>query len=187
MHKSVKACVRAATAAALLTLLTSLVTPAPAGGRLELTSSGTNTALATTRIRNQNSGLCLAARAGTGERPAIQTTCDYQVGRDWPDQHWTLEKVVSGTDIYRLRNQELNLCLAARGSGEVQAIATTCDRDTGHEWRDQHWIYLYDGATGHRWQNRASLNCLAARGTGQSPAITTTCNADWVDQHWNLQ
>ncbi|MCP2357452.1 hypothetical protein HD597_004472 [Nonomuraea thailandensis] len=195
MHESVKTGIRALAAAALLTLLAALVSPslpaaaASAGGqRAELTAGRTDSALDSNRIRNRNSRLCLAARAGTGERPAIQTTCDFEAGRYWPDQHWTLERVVTGTEIYRLRNVALNLCLSARGSGETQAFATACDRDRGQEWRDQHWIYLFDAGHGtHRWQNRASGNCLAARGTGQSPAIATTCNRDWLDQHWNFQ
>jgi hypothetical protein len=176
VHKSVKACVLTTAAAALLTSLAAPSVAASATG-----------SMAFNRIHNAASGLCLAARAGTGERPAIQTTCDNEVGKDWPDQHWTLEKVVSGTDIYRLRNLGLNLCLAARGSGEAQAFATTCDRDSGHVWQDQHWIYLYDAKrNASRWQNRATGNCLAARGLTESPAIATTCDSDWLDQYWKF-
>src|SRR5688572_25855955 len=36
-------------------------------------------------LQNENSGLCLTARAGSGERPAVQTTCS-----GLPDQSWEM-------------------------------------------------------------------------------------------------
>lgn len=176
---------------ALLTMLASSVIAAlPAAGapadnqHSELRTSDPSVA-AGSRIINRNSHLCLAARSGSGERPVIQSTCDFDAGTYWPDQYWELERVISGTEIYRIRNTHLNLCIAARGSGEAPAIATTCGQ--GQQWLDQQWVYIYNSSLpGHKWQNRASGNCLAARGFGESQAIATTCGG-WLDQHWRFQ
>jgi hypothetical protein len=135
-------------------------------------------------IRNINSDLCLAARAGWGERPVVQTTCDYHVGTYWPDQYWEYIPVAADpVHTYRIRNTYLNLCIAARGSGEAAAVATTCGR--GHEWPDQIWRPEHVSTwNADRLQNTASSNCLAARGHGESRAVATTCGYGWPDQHW---
>jgi hypothetical protein len=135
------------------------------------------------QIRNANSGLCLAARAGSGERPVIQTTCDYTVGAYWPDQYWLLLDVDQDSHNHRIYSTYLGLCIAARGSGEVGAVATTCG--SGSAWPDQIWHFEFVPRwQADRFQNRNSGNCLAARGSGESRAIATTCNYVYPDQHW---
>ncbi|NUT98872.1 MAG: ricin-type beta-trefoil lectin domain protein [Saccharothrix sp.] len=177
---------RTSLAAALLALsasVTAVTPPATAAPDHAQRSSLADSPRAAIHIRNAASNLCLAVRQGSGERPVIQTTCDYSVGTYWPDQYWDLVAVDAANSIYRLRNTQSGLCVAARGSGETNAIATTCG--AGTQWTDQQWRLQYVAKWGaDRVQNRASGNCLAARGTGESNAIATTCNYDWPDQHW---
>jgi hypothetical protein len=78
---------------------------------------------------NINSGLCLTARAGSGERPAVQTNC---YGN--PDQKWVLRYV--SADHFQIYSPYLNLCLVARGTGESPVVATTCG-----PWLDQQWYW----------------------------------------------
>jgi hypothetical protein len=39
-------------------------------------------------VSNRNSHLCMTVFGGYGERPVTQETCDYDMGLDWPEQHW---------------------------------------------------------------------------------------------------
>jgi hypothetical protein len=96
--------IRTFAASALLAVAASFtaVTPAATGapdsnGQSELAANPR----AAIHIRNASSNLCLAARSGPGERPVIQTTCDYQVGQYWPDQYWDLAPVDAVNPIDR--------------------------------------------------------------------------------------
>jgi hypothetical protein len=124
---------------------------------------------------NINSGLCLTARAGSGERPVVQTTC---YGN--PDQQWVLRYV--SADHFQIYSPYLELCLVARGTGESPVVATTCGT-----WLDQQWYWgshtnpygvpLYDW-----FVNWNSGNCIAARGSGESRAVATVCG--YNDGYW---
>jgi hypothetical protein len=131
-------------------------------------------------IQNINSGLCLASRAGSGERPTIQTTCDFTVGQYWADQYWELRYVSYAWQIY---NRALRLCLVARGGGESAVVATTCG-----SWNDQLWYWLVASDGTEQFENVNSGLCLTARGSGESAPVATTCdwnaNSYWPDQHW---
>lgn len=153
---------------------------APAGR--QLVTPGNVSAAASHHIRNTNSYLCLAARAGSGERPAVQTTCDFTVGAYWADQYWELVPATATT--WHLYSPHLGLCLVARGSGETAVVATTCG-----SWADQRWYWLENDSNGtYQFLNANSGNCLTARGSGESAAVATTCDwrvgAYWADQHW---
>lgn len=128
-------------------------------------------------FKNVNSGLCLTARAGSGERPAVQTTC---YGN--PDQKWEMRHIAA--DQWQIYSPYLNLCLAARGSGESPVIATSCGT-----WPDQLWdwrgfVLPFPAGPQYDWfKNVNSGNCIAARGSVESRAVATTCG-NWPDQHW---
>lgn len=72
--------------AGLLASVAALMVPAPqataaadhttAGGTSSMTAGMAKLA-APRHLRNLNSELCMTARAGSGERPVIQTTCDF--------------------------------------------------------------------------------------------------------------
>ena len=154
------------------------------------TLSGTATAaqaapLVAHHIQNLNSGLCLTARFGSGERPVVQTTCDFTVGGFWPDQYWNLDTV----GVFAISRTNQPLCVAARGTGESAAVATTCGG-----YRDAQWIALYTlGSPDNlQFQNVNSKLCLTARGAGESRAVQTTCDFTqpgspyWADQHWTV-
>jgi Ricin-type beta-trefoil lectin domain len=133
-------------------------------------------------FRNLNSLLCMAARAGSGERPVVQTTCDFTVPAYWADQHWSLP----GGFLQRtqIKNVALGLCLVARGSGETAVVATGCG-----PYGDQYWYAMWDANTAtYQYLNGNSGLCLAARGSGESRVIVTTCDYAvgqfWRDQHW---
>jgi hypothetical protein len=130
-------------------------------------------------IQNENSGLCLTARAGSGERPVVQTTCS-----GLPDQSWEMNLVSS--DVWQIRSPFLGLCLAARGSGEVAVLATTCNAG----WRDQTWLWHSRVVAPYPpqyslFENRNSGLCIAARGFAESRALVTTCGG-WADQRWDV-
>jgi hypothetical protein len=134
-----------------------------------------------TTFLNSSSVLCMTSRAGNGERPVVQTTCDTTVPTFWADQHWL---VVGGNALTQIKNVATGLCLVARGSGEAQAVATGCGPAA-----DQWWWPVYHYPTGtYKLQNKNSGLCLAARGYGESPVIATTCDSSvnryWPDQHW---
>ncbi len=127
-------------------------------------------------FKNVNSGLCLTARAGSGERPAVQTTC---YGN--PDQKWEMRLVSSNR--WQIYSPYLGLCLVARGSGETAVVATTCGG-----WADQLWdwqgLVIPPFGSQYDWfVNANSGNCIAARGAAESRAVATTCG-NWADQHW---
>lgn len=186
--------------AALLALTGLLVaSPTPAGaapaaaaaqGR-RLVPSADLAPAASIHLWNANSFLCGAARTGSGERPVVQTTCDWTVGRTWADQYWQL--VPTGDGSVHIRSSLLGLCIVARGSGETAVVATTCDTAVGASWDDQHWWEYQDtDGTTQLW-NGASGLCLAARGLTESALIATTCDwavgtggAYWWDQHWYI-
>jgi hypothetical protein len=134
-------------------------------------------------ISNYNTGHCVAARAGSGERPGIATTCDFTVKASWADQHWSFPPAAYGT--VQIKSDALGLCLVARGSTETQAVATTCGG-----WADQLWTVKFDSTTNtYQYVNYNSGLCLASRaGSGEPPVIATTCdfavNTVWADQHW---
>ena len=134
-------------------------------------------------IQNTSSGLCMTARFGSGERPVVQTTCDFTVGAFWPDQYWNL----NNEGVFAISRTNQPLCVAARGTGESGAVATTCGG-----YRDAQWIGLYKLGSPEilQFQNVNSGLCLAARGSGESRVVQTTCdftqqgNPYWADQHW---
>lgn len=136
-------------------------------------------------VRNVNSGLCLTARFGSGERPVVQTTCDFTVGDFWPDQYWNVND--TGPSAIIRTNQPL--CVATRGAGESAAVATTCGG-----YPDAQWIALFPPGPQRLWQfqNVNSKLCLAARGSGESRVVQTTCDFTqpglpyWPDQHWEV-
>ena len=135
-------------------------------------------------LQNANSGLCLVSRAGSGERPALQTTCDFTVGQYWADQYWEIRG--AGDGGWSIHNLALGLCLVGRG-GESTVVATTCDWKVGQSWADQHWI-LWSTSVGYRFENVATGLCLVTRGSGESRAVVSTCDYKvgqyWADQHW---
>jgi hypothetical protein len=132
-------------------------------------------------IHNRNSSLCLAARAGVGERPVVQTTCD-NPSQIWNDQYWELVNVNQDQHRYRIRSTLLNLCIATRGSGETRAVATTCG--SGSDWPDQIWTISYDPAfNADKYTNNNSGLCLVARGRGESQAVQSDCG-QFPDQRW---
>lgn len=137
-------------------------------------------------VHNLNSGNCLASRSGAGERPVIQTSCDDPShGSVWADQYWHLVPVNPSAGEYRIRSILLGLCIAARGSGESPAIATTCG--AGGQWVDQIWTIRYDGTkNADQYVNKSSDLCLVARGSGESQAVQSTCatGQNWRDQYW---
>ncbi|MCW7541288.1 RICIN domain-containing protein [Aquabacterium sp. A7-Y] len=124
---------------------------------------------------NRNSGLCLTASAGSGERPVYQGACN-------EDARFELYYPV---DYSRLmfRHKTTDLCLVTRGSGESAAVLSTCNPG----WADQLWYWYFADNPGgqdmYQYQNANSRLCLAARGGGRSRAVQTTCG-DWVDQQW---
>lgn len=136
-------------------------------------------------IQNANSGLCMTARFGSGERPVVQTTCDFTIGENWQDQYWDL----NNEGVFNIRRTYQQLCVAARGAGESAAVATTCGG-----YPDAQWIALYRLGTPnvYQFQNINSGLCLAARGFGESRVVQTTCDFNqpgfpkptWIDQHW---
>lgn len=134
------------------------------------------------KLRNHNSGLCLAAHAGAGERPVVQTSCDTP-GQVRFDQYWELVTVNQAQHKYRLRSTALQLCVATRGSGESAAVATTCNTGTG--WPDQIWTtQAVSGVAADRFINNSSNLCLVARGNSiESQALQSTCG-NWADQYW---
>jgi hypothetical protein len=145
-----------------------------------LPASSASAAVSTTFL-NSSSALCLTSRAGSGERPVVQTTCDTTVPAYWADQHWL---VVGGATLTHIKNVATGLCLVARGSGETKVVATGCG-----DWGDQLWRLVYHNPTGtFKLQNNNSGLCMAARGFGESPVVVTTCDSTvyqyWPDQHW---
>jgi hypothetical protein len=134
------------------------------------------------KIRNHNSGLCLAAHAGAGERPVVQTTCDSPQQVRF-DQYWQIVPVNQAEQKYRIRSTSLLLCVATRGVGESAAVATTCN--TGTNWPDQIWTaQTVSGVNANRFINDNSNLCLAARGdSSESPVLQSTCG-NWADQYW---
>lgn len=134
------------------------------------------------KIRNYSSGLCLAAHAGVGERPVVQTSCDSPQNVRF-DQYWQIVPVNQAEHKYRIRSTSLLLCVATRGLGESTAIATTCN--TGTNWPDQIWTtQQVSGVNANRFVNNNSNLCLVARGNSiESQALQSTCG-NWADQYW---
>lgn len=133
------------------------------------------------RIFNDNSGECLVARAGSGERPVVQTDC----GVDRSDQHWQLVSIDPANLWYRIRSADLGLCITTRAGVETKAVATTCNPgSTLADWPDQIWQYQFDGNS-YRLQNRASGLYLVARGQQvESQAVQTWSCPTCADQYW---
>ena len=175
--------------AALLAALTALSVPAaaaaapqgaaPDGARLATTGSAR--LVGPFHVWNTNSALCLVARTGSGERPAVQSTCDFDAGQYWADQYWELRPVTSTT--WQIYSPLLNRCLVTRGSGESAAVTTGCGT-----WADQVWRWWLNGDGTEQFENTNSGLCLTTRGSGESAAVATTCDwkvgARWADQRW---
>ncbi|WIM99600.1 ricin-type beta-trefoil lectin domain protein [Actinoplanes oblitus] len=171
--------------AVLLAAIAALLVPASrataATGRAAGADASAMMAIEAPRhLVNVNSGLCMAARAGSGERPVIQTTCDYNHHDEyWPDQYWILKT----DETTPVESSLLHLCVAARGTHETAAVATTCGF-----WPDQQWAKGRPPGPVTPWfrmSNGAGL-CLAARGYAESRVVATTCGFgdDWPDQQW---
>ncbi|ROP28195.1 RICIN domain-containing protein [Couchioplanes caeruleus] len=172
-------------AVALSTMLTGPAAATPAPGPIPRTVERAQaSAFAGIQLRNANSNLCLVSRAGSGERPVVQSTCA-NPPTYWADQYWEYiyPDRLNNPGYVRVRNVALGLCLTARGAAETAAVTTTCG--SGWAWPDQIWRLTYVPRwNADRIQNLSSGNCLAARGSGESLAVVTTCNDGWIDQHW---
>lgn len=132
-------------------------------------------------VWNTNSRLCLVARTGSGERPVVQSTCDFDAGQTWADQYWELRPVTSTN--WQIYSPLLNRCMVARGTGESAAVTTTCGT-----WADQLWRWWLNSDGTEQFENVNSGLCLTTRGSGESAAVATTCDwkvgARWADQRW---
>jgi hypothetical protein len=111
----------------------------------------------------------MTARFGSGERPVVQTTCDFTIGETWRDQYWDL----NNEGVFNIRRTYQQLCVAARGFGESAAVATTSGG-----YPDAQWIALYTRGTPDvsQFQNVNSGLCRAARGLGESRVVQTACD-----------
>lgn len=129
-------------------------------------------------VRNINSNLCMTFWSGTGERPVYQQSC--QSGSLF--QRWSIPVTLPSTDGGLVRYVQIifevptggYLCLAARGTGEANTVATTCDNGTG-QWLDQYWAIKNMRDYFAIWNENSKL-CLAARGTSTSRVIVSTCD-----------
>jgi hypothetical protein len=158
-----------------------------------LIPAGSARAAVPMNVTNRNTLLCIAARAGSGsgDRPAIATTCDYSTKPPsfWVDQHW----ILVGPGLVQIISGGLQgpMCLTARGYTETQVVATLCENTTDpFQW----WSEQHDADNTWQLVNGQSGLCLASRaGTGERPVIATTCDFTvnppttyWGDQHWYL-
>jgi Ricin-type beta-trefoil lectin domain-like len=81
-------------------------------------------------LKNVATNLCLAIR-GTGENPAIVTTCNEY----WNDQVWYAYGVAPQINQYQNINSQL--CMVQRGQTiGTRVIQSTC----GRQWADQLWL-----------------------------------------------
>jgi hypothetical protein len=117
---------------------------------------------------------CLIARAGSGERPVLQTACVASVDQEW-------EFVFPfNDDRLQIRNPARNQCIVTRGRTESKAVTTTCNSG----FADQVWRVEWDTTFGgYKFRNVNSGLCLVARTNVQ--AVQTTCAA-FSDQVWNV-
>ncbi|GGS21164.1 ricin-type beta-trefoil lectin domain protein [Actinokineospora fastidiosa] len=136
-------------------------------------------------IRNMDSHLCLVSRQGAGERPVIQSTCDYSAGTVWEDQYWRLIPVDEDANLWRVQNVLTRLCVVARGYEPTTVIATVCGPANGYLYADGIWRIEYiDKWDAFRYQNYKSDLCLAVRGDQEVQAVTAPCDEQAADQHW---
>lgn len=136
-------------------------------------------------LRNVNSHLCLVARVGSGERPVIQSTCDYSVDTYWPDQYWRLLPVDEMNEYWRVQNTNNHLCVVARGLVESAAVATVCGTAGTWQYADGIWHREYsDKWDAVRFVNYNSGLCLTVRGDQETQAVATTCDEDMANQYW---
>jgi hypothetical protein len=137
--------------------------------------------------------------SGSGERQVDQEFCGTYTQNRWQidganlssmwydfqtisDYHISIDPIGGG-----------HLCLAARGTGEVQTVATTCDESLNQYWIDQRWSFVLRTDGTYRYfmiKNDNTHLCLAARDGSGSPVIVTTCDymvgQQWADQHWQI-
>ncbi|MBB5803671.1 hypothetical protein F4560_003439 [Saccharothrix ecbatanensis] len=172
-------------AGALLVLAVSLPGVPPAAGAADTGHEPKLTDSPGYHLRNVSSNLCLAARAGSGERPVVQTTCDYNADAYWPDQYWLLLPVDEANEYWRIYNTSLRLCVVARNYVESSTVGTVCGTQGTWQYVDGIWHREFsDKFDAHRYVNHKTGLCLTARGDAEIRAFATACDSGAADQHW---
>ncbi|WP_097913162.1 RICIN domain-containing protein [Streptomyces sp. b84] len=127
------------------------------------------------RVKNDNSGKCLAAQGSGDSTPTIQFDCS-----TFADQYWYF--VGDSYSNVQLRNFNSGKCLLVRGGANgAIAVQYPC-----LNYPDQKWDVRFDpNGNGHYMlANRNSGKCLVDHRNGSNP-YQFSCNSGYQDQWWH--